>query len=781
VLASAQQPTGIKLLGVAVEGNKTLTENSVKVQSGLVEGKLITQEDIATAIQNLWKLNLFADIKVLLDKDTEEGIFLIIKVEEYPRLGKFELRGNKKLSKSKIEEELNLIPGTVLSHSLVAETKRKLRKLYEKDGFLLVEIDSEIKETGRENVRDLTLIIKEGKRVRIKDITFEGNVHFSDSRLRRVLKETHRRNLWILRTGEYDAKKYEEDKDKLRAFYRKEGYRDFQILADSISYTPDNKRMLIAFKIYEGPRYRIHNITFRGNTVFTTDQLNQLLGFKTGDWYNEEMLQKALYDRINGAYMDKGYLFFQIVPEEIPVGEDEVDLVFDITENSIVSVGEINIVGNTKTHENVIRRELKIYPGDIFSRDALMRSQREVFVLNYFSNVTPDVVPIDDKTVDLELTVEEKSSDRANLSFSISEMYGLIGGGGFEFNNFRGRGQQLMISYQQGAQYSILGSGSNQYRSISLSFTDPWLFDSPNMVGGSIVYSERGGYGGSGYSSYYYYYPFDLSIYGGSLRWGRRFRWPDNYFRGSWSLAGYRKKYSNVDENYLKTVLLDQRRATSIALTQTISRDSRNSAEFPSMGSVFSLTSTLTGGPLGGTEHFHKHTLSFDFYEPTIWKLVLFNHAEFGVIKRLKRGGLIPPDERFIMGGSGMIYGVALRGYDDNQVGPLQYSSSYGSYLPYGGETYFKYSLEYRAPISENPTIYALVFVEAGNAWRTLKTTDPFDLKRSAGVGVRFFMPGMGMLGIDFGYGFDDIDPVGSVGYRKPEGWKTHFIFGMPF
>lgn len=778
-LLQAQEASGIKLLGVAVEGNKTLSENSVRIQSGLMEGKSITQEDIATAIQNLWKLNLFSDIKVLLDKETDEGIFIIIQVSEYPRLGKFELQGNKKIGKTKIEEEINLVTGSVLSNNLVAETKRKIRQLYQKDGFLLAEVETEIKDTPRENVKDLVIKIHEGKRVRIKDITFEGNNHFSASRLRRVLKDTHRRNLWILRTGEFEQKKFEEDKEKLRAFYRQQGYRDFRILRDSISYTPDRKRMLISFELYEGPRYKVRQITFTGNTLFTTEQLNALLGVKPGDWYNEEILQKGLYDRINGAYMDRGYLFFQITPNEVPVDSAEVDLNFDLTENSLVTVGQINISGNTKTHENVIRRELKIFPGDVFSRDALIRSQREVFILNYFANVTPDVIPVDEKTVDLEITVEEKSSDRANLSFSISETYGLIGGGGFEFNNFRGRGQQLMISYQQGAQYSVLGSGSGKYRSVSLSFLDPWLFDSPNTVGASVTYSERGG---STYAtSYYYYYPFDLHLLGGSVRWGRRLRWPDNYFRGSWSLAGYRKKYANVDETYLREVLWGREKATSISLTQVISRDSRNSAEFPTRGSVFSLSSTLSGGPLGGTEHFHKHILALDFFTPTIWKLVLYNHAEFGIIKRLHKGDLIPPDERFIMGGAGMVYGVPLRGYDDNEVGPLTYSATYGYHVPYGGETYFKYGLEYRIPISENPTIYALLFAEAGNTWRTIKTTDLFNLKRSVGLGVRFNMPGMGMIGIDFGYGFDDIDPVGTTGYRKPEGWKTHFIFGSTF
>ena len=771
--ASAQSERSIKILGVAVQGNKTISENSIKIQSGLIDGKEIAFEDISSAINRLWKLKLFSDIQVYVDKTTDEGIFLIIKIDEYPRIGKFEVRGNKKIKKNKIDEEVNLLPGKVLSPYLILESKRKIKKLYEKDGYLLVEIQEELKEGKRENTQDLIFNIKENKKVHIKNVEFEGNDKFSDSKLRRVMKDTRKRNLFLFRVGDFNKEKYEEDKDKLKAFYGNEGYRDFEILYDSIKYSNNSKSMFIKIGINEGPKYKYRNITFSGNRLYSNDQLLALLHIKSGDWYNTEEFQKGVYDRINGLYMDQGYLFFQIIPHEIPVSEDEIDVHLEITENHQVSINQINIVGNSKTYENVIRRELKVFPGDIFSREALIRSQREIFILNYFSNVTPDVIPVNEKEIDVEITVEEKSSDRANMSLSISQMHGLIGGGGVEFNNFLGRGQQVNISYQQGAQYSIMRSGATPYKSISIGFNDPWIFDTPNLVGISFFYSERGGRG-------YYYYPFDLSQLGGSIRWGRRFKWPDNYFRGTWILNASEKEYKNLDESYLQNVLLGNAKTTGISITQVIARDSRNRPEFPTMGSVMRWSSTLSGGFLGGTEHFHKHIFSLEFYMPTFWKFVLFNHVEFGVIKKLYKTGIIPPDERFIMGGSGMIYGVPLRGYDDNQVGPKRGSYS-SSYLPYGGETLFKYSLEYRFPISEEPTIYALAFVEAGNVWKNLSTTDPFDIRRSAGVGIRFFMPALGMIGVDFGYGFDDIDPEGATGYGKPQGWKTHFIFGMPF
>lgn len=770
----SQTTEKIPILGVAIQGNTTISESSIKIQSGLLEGQKITYDDIPNAIKQLWKLKIFSDIQIYVDKSTAEGIFLIIQVAEYPRLAEFKIIGNKKIKKSKFDEELNLISGKVLSPALIAETKRKIIKLYENDGYLLAQVTEELTPGKLANTQNLTLDIKEGKKVRIKDIQFNGNERFSDARLRRVLKETKRRNIFLLKLGEFNSDKYEEDKLALRDFYNKEGYRDFEIIKDSIAYSPGKKHMFLTFDLQEGPRYKYRKVEFSGNQLFTNEQLNHILGIKPGDYYNKEELEKAIYDRVNGVYMDRGYLFFQIIPREIPVSEDEIDLLLNITENHQVSISRINIAGNSRTHENVIRRELRLYPGDIFSRDALIRSQREIFILNYFSNVTPDVIPVNDKEIDIEIAVEEKSSDRANLSFSISQTYGLVGGGGLEFNNFRGRGQQLAISYQQGTGYSYTSSRVVPYKSISLAFSDPRVFDTRNLVGGSVYYSK------TSYSSSYYYYPFDLSRWGGSIRWGRRFKWPDYFFRGSWSLAAGKKHYLNVDQDYLEDVLLGLDHTTGISLTQVISRDSRDAPEFPTNGSVFQWMSTLSGAFLGGTEHFHKHTFSLDYYLPTIWKLVLFNHVEFGLIKKIRKNSIIPPDERFIMGGAGMIYGVALRGYGDNDVGPLAYSSTYGNYS-YGGETILKYTLEYRVPIASNPTIYGLVFAEAGNNWKTLKTTDPFNLKRSAGFGIRFYMPAIGMIGVDLGYGFDDIDIEGTTGYGKPEGWKTHFIFGMSY
>ncbi len=763
-----QQTPKIELLGVAVKGNTTISENSIKVQSGLIEGKTITFDDIPNAVKRLFELRLFSDIQILLDKVVDQGAFIIIQVEEYPRLGKFELEGNKKISNTKINEELFLLSGKVLSPHLITESKRKIRKLYFEDGYHRVEIDHKIEDGEKENTKDLTFVIKENKKVRIKKVLFKGNQNFSESKLRRVMKDTKGRNLFLFRVGDYEKEKYLEDKDLLVAFYKKEGYRDFEILSDTLYYSENKKRMFIELSINEGPRYKYKNISFNGNTLFSDEILITALDIKEGDWYDDEKFQMGVYDRVNSLYMDRGYLFVNIQPIEIPVGKDEVDINLQIQENHKVYVSQVNIIGNDKTYENVVRRELKVFPGDIFSREALMRSQREIFMLNYFANVEPDVVPVSEKEIDVEIKVEEKSSDRANMSVSFSQMYGFIGGGGLEFNNFRGKGQQLRFSYQQGTRYTFYGNSSAApYKSFSISFNDPWVFDTPNLVGGSVFLSERGGRGG--YTSYYL--PYDLSIFGGSLRYGRRFRWPDSYFRGTWMVNYANKKYRTYGET---DSYITRPKTVGISVSQSITRDSRDRPEFPTKGSVFRWSSTLSGGLLGGSEDFHKHDITLEFYSPTFWKFVLFNHMELGVVQGLNNDSFIPPDEQYIMGGAGMIYGVQLRGYDDNSIR----SNDPGLF---GGLTLFKYSMEFRVPISENPTIYALAFADAGNVWDSLNKTDPFNLKRSAGVGVRFFMPQIGMIGVDLGYGFDDINEANIGKYSKPKGWKTHFIFGMPF
>lgn len=785
----AQSPQEIKLKGIEVEGN-TLTNSDVIIfTSGLKEGNVLKAGDFSRSIKQLWKSGLFNDVQIYINEETEEGISVIIAVDEAPILGEILITGDKKVSKTKIEEAIGLRTGQRIPDFKIEAGQSKVLDLYSEEGFLLATVDVSIEEakvdtsiTNQkivENTRDLKVDIREGNRVKIGKIIFNGNENISDRKLRKTLKDTKQQRWYFFWRSSFDDNKYQDDKEKLKAFYQKRGYRDAMVVADSISYSEDKKKMDIWLTVNEGPKYYYRNFSWDGNKLYTDKQLNSALGISKGEDYNEEDLQKGIYERAQSLYMDKGYIYSNIIPEISPVGKDSIDVHFSVIENQKVYVRNIIISGNTRTRENVIRRELKLYPGDVFSRQKLIRSQREVWILNYFGNVVPDVIPVDDDNVDLEITVEEKSSERANLNVGYTKEYGMTGGGGIEFMNFRGKGQRFMLSASTGlsggSSYNYYGGTRSKYHSFSLSFTDPMINDTPNLVGGSLFYSFRG-------ASTQYYYPLDLTVMGGSLMWGRRFRWPDDFFRGQWGFQITNKIYNGTPEDLvLYTGGLKQ--SVGVNISQTITRDSRDRPEFTTSGSRMVWNTTLSGGVLGGNEDFHKHVLSLELYSPLISKFVLVNTIKAGVIGKLASRGdeksIIPYDERFIMGGNGIPYGNMLRGYDDNAIGPL---SSRGS--PVGGNSMLRFTTELRFPLSENPVIYALAFAEMGNVWANKDMTEPFrltrtgplNLKRAAGVGIRFFMPMIGMLGFDIGYGFDDI-----TGSGEPQGWKTTITFGQQF
>ncbi|MBU0528336.1 outer membrane protein assembly factor BamA, partial [bacterium] len=552
----AQPQQKIELKGVEIKGN-TLTNSDVIIfTSGLKEGNVLKAGDFSRGVQQLWKSGLFNDVQIYVNDETEDGISITIEVDEAPVLGEIIIIGDKKVSKKKIEEAIGLRTGQRIPEFQIEAGKSKILDLYSEEGFLLAIIDVSIEEIKgdtsvanqkrNENIRNLKFNIKEGHRVKIDDINFVGNENISDLRLRRTLKETKQQRWYFFWRSSFDENKFQDDKEKLKAFYQKRGYRDAMTVTDSISYSSDKKKMNIWLTLNEGPKYYYRNFNWVGNELYTDEQLNSALGISNGDAYNEEDLQKGLYERAQSLYMDKGYIYSNLIPEITPVGIDSIDVNISVIENQKVYVRNINISGNTRTRENVIRRELKLYPGDVFSRQKLIRSQREVWILNYFGNVVPDVIPVDDEKVDLEITVEEKSSERANLNVGYTKEYGMTGGGGIEFMNFRGKGQRFVLSASTGlsggSSYNYYAGNQSKYHSFSLSFTDPMINDTPNLIGGSLFYSFRG-------ASTQYYYPLDLTVMGGSLMWGRRFRWPDDFFRGQWGFQVTKKVYNGTQED----------------------------------------------------------------------------------------------------------------------------------------------------------------------------------------------------------------------------------------
>ncbi|MFQ6115829.1 MAG: outer membrane protein assembly factor BamA, partial [bacterium] len=495
-------------------------------------------------------------------------------------------------------------------------------------------------------------------------------------------------------------------------------------------------------------------ILWEGNKLYTDEQLNSFLDFTTGDVYNKEKIEKAVFERIGSLYYDAGYIYATITPQEKPVSRDTVDIYFRVIEGNAVKINKIYITGNTKTKEKVIRRELRIRPGDTFSREALIRSQRDIFVLNYFADVKPDVQPISDELVDIVLDVEEKSTDTANMSAGFSERDKLIGSIGVTMNNFLGNGQILSFDWNFG----------RAFRSFQISFTEPWFLDTPTLVGISLYDTKRDSR----------FIGYDQRSQGASVRFGRRLRWPDNFFRADWIYRIDRTNLSNFSETIKQInpngIVTQDWPLTTSGITQIITRNSLDRPEFPTSGSRFSISTELAGGPLGGNVNFHKYIIQNDWFSPIFFNFVLFNSFQAGYIEGFgKDEENIPFLEFFFMGGEGLSRSIPLRGYDD----PLS-----GRVTQEGGKVMFKYTTELRFPISPNPTIFGLAFAEAGNTWLSLSETDFFDLRRSVGVGVRIFMPMLGILGFDYAYGFDNFDPETGTKFGK---WKPHFVFGRSF
>jgi len=753
------QTQSIKINSITIEGNSTSDASSIRFNSGLRAGERVTGEDIQQAIRNLWSLHVFSDIQVYVTSQSAEGLDLLIKVKEFPRLKEVEIKGADALSKDDVLDQIDTYRGMVIAPYKIARMKKNLLNKYHEEGYLLAEVKFDTVDVGK-NYVNLILNIDEGKEVQVKKIRFHGNKEFDDDDLKDAMDEIKEDRWW--RSADFDPKKYEEDKGKIIAFYKNHGFRDAEILRDSISYSKDRSDLFLDIWLHEGNKYYFGDITFEGNVLFSDEELLNQLDINKGDLYDQKKYDEGLRDRMQKMYYDQGYLFANIQPKEIPVAKDTLNIHFKITEGHVVRVKEIVIKGNDKTNEKVIRREFKIHPGDIFNSSKLERSIRDVTILNYFANVKPDVrlLENDDKNVNLLIQVEEKSTDMANMSAGYSERDGLIGSIGLTFNNFSlahplsgGDGQRLVFDWQFGT----------IYRSISLSFTEPWMFDTPTLGGFSIFDTRRGGG----------YYPWDQNDRGASIHLGRRFYWPDNYFRGDWILRYAKSRISNIRD----AELADQYQryygssgeSQQISLTQIITRDSRNNPEFPSRGSVQSLSLELSGGPLGGDQDFFKGIFSTEWFVPLPFGLVLYSHNKIGVLESLYKDTNILYGEFFYLGGSGLGFSEGLRGYDDGQVGPL---TSRGS--PFGGKTMVKNTLELRFPIAPNPTIFGLIFAEAGNAWRDVSQTDPFDLRRSVGAGVRLFMPMIGIIGIDFGYGFDYYNEYG----QRSGKWKVHFQFG---
>ncbi|MCB0746321.1 MAG: outer membrane protein assembly factor BamA [Ignavibacteriae bacterium] len=797
-----------KILGITVEGNKTADANTIIANSGLKEGGELEIPGDATnnAIKRLWGLGIFEDIQILVDKKIDNGIFLLIKVKEFQRMEKAIVRGNDELDEDDILKKISFVSGQTLKSQEIKRITTEVKDLYIDDGYLNAQItplkfsfvkadtsDDEITVTWVDNnnpddeetttyeydadrksnivnrIKDrllLVLDIEEGDEVIVKSISFEGNNAFEDDDLRSELDETVQDTWWrFWKSANYKKEDYEKDKDLLKTFYQKNGYRDFEVLSDSITLSDDKKFMDITLNVFEGPQYKIRNITWEGNTVYPDEALTERLGFRKGDIYNYELFTQNLYGNqaqndVSSLYLDNGYLTYRQDATEQKVGKDSMDVSIKVIENSQFRIGKVEIQGNDRTKDKVIRRELYTIPGDYFRRSNIFRSIQQLANIQYF-NVEKlyqkgvDYRPANDSIVNLIYNVEEKSSDFINASVGYSGSYGFSGAIGVTLSNFSisepfqlGGGQIVNFNWQFGV--------GNFYRTFSLGFTEPWFLDTPTSLGFDIFDTRQ---------QYIYY----LSQTGITLRAGRRLTWPDDRFY----LQGLlRFQYNDVIDGRSYYAEGISRQFTG---GLTISRNDIDNPIFPSTGSKFLLTGELSGGPfLPGDVDYYKMEFKADWYRRLFNsnRLTFYSSVDLGYIHELVKGTQIQPFEFFYMGGNGLVIATTpLRGYADRSVGPEKLG------VTIGGRVKVKYTAEIRAALTLEPMpIYFLVFAEAGNTFENLPTADLFDLRKSAGVGARILINPIGLIGFDYGYGFDRK----AVDGNDPQ-WEFHFQFGKGF
>ncbi|MCB0606074.1 MAG: outer membrane protein assembly factor BamA [Lewinellaceae bacterium] len=794
-LFSYEDPKEFEIGGIKVTGAQFSDDNAVIGVSGLKVGDKIRVPgpDIQRAIKALWKLRLFTDVQILKEKTIGDVIFLELVVKERPRLSKHSFNGVKKSAHDDLNDEVNkhLVKGGIVTENIKVNAKEAIEKYYKNKGFLDATVKvEEIPDTSRLNSVALVFDIYKGKRVKIKDIVFNNNENVKDKKLRKQLSKTKpKRRLFA--SSKFLRKEYTEDKKKVIDYYNKIGFRDARILSDSIWRNEDGE-LMIAINMEEGDRYYFRNITWKGNSIYDTPTLQNILGISKGDVYNQELLNTRLRFSQDGRdvstqYLDNGYLFFQVDPIEVAIAEDSIDLEIRIYEGPQATIDKVVIAGNDRTHEHVIRRELRTLPGEKFSRTDIIRSQRQIVNLGYFNPESLGInTPVNPQrgTVDIEYKVEEKPSDQLELSAGWGGNRRVIGTLGVSFNNFslrnifnkeawhplpQGDGQRLSLRAQTNGDF---------YQSYNVSFTEPWLGGKKPTSFTVAGFYNQFAFGTRGTSSRQ-----QFNIIQGSLSLGTRLRWPDDNFITSTAVNIQTLALNNWISGLFRTddgSVVSQGNYNNFSLRQTITRSTVNDPIFPKDGSKFELSVQFTPpyslfnkdkdySELPASERFrwleyHKWRFDAEWYTTVVGKLVLKAQAKMGLLGSYNTKIGTSPFERFQLGGDGInnqqfgfagVDIISLRGYE---VSDLEANRDpRGQATDIATPVFDKFTLELRYPFSLNPssTIYALVFAQGGNAWRTVGDFNPFDLKRSVGFGLRVFLPMFGTLGFDYGIGFD--------------------------
>ena len=816
-------PREYTLAGISIDGAIFLDHELIIQKSGLQRGEKIAipSDKISKAITKLWDQGLFSGVSILKEKTQGNNLFLRIKLQESPRMSRYKFSGVSKSEADQIRDDLDLFSGKIITEALKMNVKNISRNYFIEKGFLKAKstISTE-SDTLVNNSKILKIDVDKGSRVKINEIIIDGNYFLSDEKIKRLMKETKERKWYrFYKKSKFQNSLFNQDKNAIAEKYNEIAHRDVQIISDSI-YDFDENSINVYLKISEGNPYYIRNIKWSGNQKYSSGLLDTILGIKKGDLYNQTSLETKLFMNPNGTdissiYMDDGYLFFQVTPIEKKIENDSVDLEIKIYEGKQARIKKVNVTGNTKTSDHVILRDMYTHPGDLFSRDAIIRTQRQLAQNGYFDPEKLGVNPMPnptDGTVDIEYVVEERPNDQIELSGGWGNN-SLVGTLGLTFNNFSARklfkkGSWSPLPSGDGQRLSIRAQSSGYFfQSYNMSFTEPWLGGKkPNSFTVSAYHSLQS------YDRKFITDSLDaegnkainpdrrvIKITGVSVGLGKRLKWPDDYFSVYYE-AGY--QYYDLN-NFGNVFSFSEGYVNNPYVLWRISRNSIDQPLYPRSGSSISLSLKTSVYPYSRINAFDDHSLLTDqekykylqynkFKFTSSWftpiskdkKLVVNARLGFGLLNGWNKNLGAPPFERFYLGGSGLsgfnLDGreiIALRGYDEQTI-----SSNTGDRL------ISKYTLELRYPVSLNPsaTIYLLSFLEGGNSWNDYKKYNPFQVKRSAGFGVRIFLPMFGLLGLDYGFGFDPLDPgaagevnhnaqIQSKGYRG----QFHFTIGM--
>jgi outer membrane protein insertion porin family len=830
--------------GIKVEGTQFLDHDLLITVSGLTVGnkvRLPHDDGIARAIRQLWKQDLFANVRIDIERIVADKVFLVIVVEERPRLSRFNFRGIKKGEATELRDKVGLMSNRVFTDAVQKESEVRIRKYFIDKGYGKATVHArQRKDTNKVNSVIVTFDVDKGQKTHINQINISGNEYASTARLKRsfhgtkemsrltlhpeedrsVYSNTERsfgkyvRNYGFLSASKtldaldpyfrfkmfsgskFNEEKYSEDKQALIAYYNSLGYRDAAIAEDTV-YAVRNGNLNIDVKVREGGRYYFGDVTWKGNTKYSNDQLAKILGIRKGDVYNAELLDKRIGrqlspeggEDISSLYMDDGYLFFNIEPVETAIVNDTINYEMRITEGSQATIGKVRIFGNDRTNEHVIRRELRTLPGNKFSRADLIRSQREIANLGFFDQEKIGIQPMphpETGTVDIDYTVTEKSSDQLQLSAGFGGGVKFYGNVGIAFSNFSirnifkpkywdplpvGDGQKFSINYQ---------SNGPLYNSFNTSFTEPWLGGKkPNALTVSFVYSRFSGAGSVALANTSY-----LRQAGGGVSLSRRLKWPDDNF-----VLTYGLNYQNYFlKNYTLVDTFKDGYSNNLYFRVVLARYTVDQPLYPRNGSNISLTFQFTppwsalgsSSSVGETDaekykliEYHKYRFTADWYKTITGNLVFKLSTKYGFMGYYNKNIGFSPFERFQLGGDGLSGQSYFVGRD--------IISQRGYEIYERDATIFnKYTAELRYPFSLSPTstIYGLAFVDAANAWSSFKNYNPFKLNRDAGLGVRIFLPMFGLLGLDYGVGFDRYDKAaGTTSFKD----ISRFTFMLGF